>query len=123
MGNNSSSNLKKAANENVSYSGASNGINQFNGILEMEQNKEKRDLNFTIISTMSSISVTKENIAEFTRKLTIEQERLQKLEAKLTDAKAKLEFFNSSSNGGTRKKTLNKNNRKTRTLCKNNNNI
>jgi hypothetical protein len=72
---------------------------------------------------MSSISVTKENIAEFTRKLTIEQERLQKLEAKLTDAKAKLEFFNSSSNGGTRKKTLNKNNRKTRTLCKNNNNI
>lgn len=122
MGNNSSSsNLKKAANENVSYTGASNGINQLNGILEMEPNNEKRELNFTISSTMSSISVTKENIAELTRKLTIEQERLQKLEDKLTDAKAKLEIFKSSSSGGTRKKTLNKNNRKTRTLCKNNN--
>lgn len=43
---NSSSNLKKAANENVSYSGAFNGINHFNRILEMEPNKEKRDLNF-----------------------------------------------------------------------------
>lgn len=84
----------------------------------MEPNEEKRELNFTISSTMSSISVTKENIAELTRKLTIEQERLQKLEAKLTDAKAKLEFFKSSGSGGTRKKTLNKNNRKTRTLCK-----
>ena len=80
---NSSSNLKKAANENVSYSGAFNGINHFNRILEMEPNKEKRDLNFIISSTMSSISVTKETIADLTRKLTIEQEQLQKLEDKL----------------------------------------
>lgn len=120
---NSSSNLKKAANENVSYSGAFNGINHFNRILEMEPNKEKRDLNFIISSTMSSISVTKETIADLTRKLTIEQEQLQKLEDKLTDARAKLKIFESSSSGGTRKKTLNKNNRKTRTLCKKNNNI
>jgi cell division protein FtsL len=91
--------------------------------MKMEPNKEKRDLNFIISSTMSSISVTKETIADLTRKLTIEQEQLQKLEDKLTDATAKLKIFESSSSGGTRKKTLNKNNRKTRTLCKKNNNI
>ena len=113
---NGSSNFKEA-NENVSYTGASNAINQFNGILEMEPNKEKRNLNFTITSTMSSISLTKENIEEFTRKLNIEQSRLKKLEDTLADAETKLENLKSSV-GGTRKKTLNKNNKKTRTLCK-----
>ena len=116
MGNGSSK--FKEANENVSYTGASNAINQFNGILEMEPNKEKRNLNFTITSTESSISLTKENVADLTRKLTVQQERLQQLEATLADVKDKLVIFNSSK-GGTRKKTLNKNNRKTRTsLCK-----
>ena len=112
---NSNSNLKKAANENVSYSGASNAINQINGVQGIEQNKGKADLEFKISSTMSSIGVTKENIAEFTNKLNMQQEQLQKLEDTLADAKAKLASLNSSSSGGTRKKILNKNNRKTRT--------
>ena len=125
MGNSSSNidKLERAANENVSSSGASNAIKQFNGIQEMEPNKEKAELNFKISSAESSIIVTRENIAEYTKKLNIEQERLQKLEATLNDAKANLASFNSSSSGaggGTRKKILNKNNRKkkTRTSCK-----
>ena len=109
---------KPAANQNVSYSGATNTIKQFNGIHEMEPNKEKADLEFKISSTESSISVTKEYIAEFTNKLNKQQEQLQKLEATLADAKAKLASLNSSSSGGTRKKILNKNNRRTRTSCK-----
>ena len=126
---NSSGKLEKAANDNVSSSGASNAINQFNGIHDMEPNKEKRELEFRISSAETSVMVTKENIALYTDQLNKEQERLQKAEATLADAKAKLASFNSSSSGpasssgaggGTRKKILNKNNRKkkTRTSCK-----
>ena len=125
MGNSSSNidKLERAANENVSSSGASNAINQFNGIHEMEPNKDKRELEFRISSAETSVMVTKENIALYTDKLNKEQERLQKAEATLADAKAKLASFNSSNSGaggGTRKKILNKNNRKkkTRTSCK-----
>jgi uncharacterized coiled-coil protein SlyX len=123
MGNSSSNldKLNKAANQNVSSDMAYKAIKHFNEVHEDEidkQNKDKLDLEFRINSTESSISITKENIADLTRKLTVQQERLQKLEATLADVKDKLVIFNSSK-GGTRKKTLNKNNRKTRTsLCK-----
>ena len=109
---------KTADNKNISYYGASNAIEQFNFINGIEQNKEKADLQFKISSTMSSISVTKENIEEFTRKLNKQQEQLKNLESTLADARAKLANLNPSSSGGTRKKILNKNNRKTRTSCK-----
>ena len=49
-------------------------------------------------------------------------EGLKKLEDTLADAETKLENLKSSG-GGTRKKTLNKNNKKTRTLCKKKNNF
>jgi hypothetical protein len=118
MGNKSS---KAADNENFVSSGASNAIKNFNENLGMQPNKEKRELEFRILSAESSISVTKENITVFTNKLNREQEQLKNLEATLADAKSKLASLNSSSSGasgGTRKKILNKNNRKTRTSCK-----
>jgi hypothetical protein len=119
MGNNFSK-QKTAANQNISSVGAENAIKQSNFFNENgnEQNTEKTDLEFIISSTISSITVTREKIEEFTKKLNWQQEQLQKLETTLADAKAKLASLNSSSGGGTRRKILNKNNRKTRTSCK-----
>jgi len=117
MGNGSSKKTATAANLNIS-SGAENAIKQFNFVHGNEQNTEKTDLEFRISSATSSIAVTKENIEEITKKLNRQQEQLQKLEATLADARAKLASLNSSSSGGTRRKILNKNNRKTRTSYK-----
>lgn len=130
MGNSSSNldKLNKAANQNVSSATAHKAITHFNKVYEIpeneidEQTEKKRGLEFTIDSTGTSIRITKENIAELTGKLTFQQEQLKKLEDKLANVKNQLEIFNSS-RGGTKKKTLNKNNRKTRTLCKKKNNI
>lgn len=131
MGNSSSNldKLNKAANQNVSSDMAYKAIKHFNNfnkeIPENEidkQTEKKLDLEFSINSTESSIRTTKENIAELTSKLTFQQEQLKNLEDKLVNVKNQLEIFNSS-RGGTKKKTLNKNNRKTRTLCKKKNNI
>jgi hypothetical protein len=122
MGNSSSNldKLTKASNQNVSSDMAYKAITHFNEVHKEEideQTEKKLDLEFSINSTESSISITKENIADLTRKLTFQQEQLKNLEDKLVNVKNQLEIFNSS-RGGTKKKTLNKNNRKTRTLCK-----
>jgi hypothetical protein len=127
MGNSSSNldKLTKASNQNVSSDMAHKAITHFNEVHKEEideQTEKKLDLEFSINSTESSISITKENIADLTRKLTFQQEQLKNLEDKLVNVKNQLEIFNSI-RGGTKKKTLNKNNRKTRTLCKKKNNI
>jgi|688.fasta_scaffold84750_4 hypothetical protein len=130
MGNSSSNldKLNKAASQNVSSATANKSITHFNKVYEIPKNKideqteKKLDLEFKIDSTGTAIIITKENIAELTSKLTFQQEQLKNLEDKLVNVKNQLEIFNSS-RGGTKKKTLNKNNRKTRTLCKKKNNI
>lgn len=122
---------KTAANQNIS-SGAENAIKQSNFFHGLEENAETTDLEkkknllkFRISSAESSIRVDNEDIEDLTTKLNKRKAQSETLKNNLIDFKKELatllekeKAMNSSSSGGTRKKILNKNNRKTRTSYK-----
>ena len=124
---------KTAANQNISSVGAENAIKQFNFVHGNEENaettdleKKKNHLKFRISSAESSIRVDNEYIEELTNKLNKRKAQSETLNNKLIDFKKELATLleeekatnSSSSSGGTRKKILNKTNRKTRTSYK-----
>ena len=133
MGNGSSKKTAAAANLNISSARAENAIKQSNFFHGLEENAETTDLEkkknllkFRISSAESSIRVDNEDIEELTNKLNKRKAQSETLNNKLIDFKKELATLlekekamnSSSSSGGTRKKILNKNNRKTRTSYK-----
>ena len=133
MGNGSSKKTAAAANLNISSARAAAAIRQSDFVHGLEENAETTDLEkkknllkFRISSAESSIRVDNEDIEELTNKLNKRKAQSETLNNKLIDFKKELATLleeekamnSSSSSGGTRKKILNKTNRKTRTSYK-----
>ena len=131
MGNNFSK-QKTAANQNVSSVGAENAIKQYDFVYGLENTetttdleKKKNLLKNSIRLAESSIRVDNEFTEELTKKLNNRKALSEILKNKLIDLKKELDTLLeeektiiSYSSGGTRKKILNKNNRKKRTSYK-----